>query len=251
MKAAVAYAKERGVKIALDLDVRLTREAFRNLYPDEQQEMLRLRTVPLKDTGDVEFAIASDTLTDHMTGNTTPYIPLAGRLVRVYTYAVTQDGILSETVQDITERCAVKVASEKEVRVAIPCDASTAGRTACVMAAFTNLTPDVYAPHLLEFQRAVVEQYADVALSGLLKDEWGFHPAQRLPEKMISGFQRRAETYAGNKRRDLVRDCLLMERARQEQRQAAISVLLRCREQTRPLRHFILARVLPERMPPS
>jgi|GEM_PF-557246 len=233
VKAAVAYAKERGVKIALDLDVRLTREAFRNLYPDEQQEMLRLRTVPLKDTGDVEFAIASDTLTDHMTGNTTPYIPLAGRLVRVYTYAVTQDGILSETVQDITERCAVKVASEKEVRVAIPCDASTAGRTACVMAAFTNLTPDVYAPHLLEFQRAVVEQYADVALSGLLKDEWGFPPCHGgCPEKNDFWFSTaRAEAYAETTGgRDLVRDCLLMhagERGRERERQAAINVLLK------------------------
>jgi len=233
IKEAVAYARSRGLDVALDLDVRLAREAFRKAYPDEQQEMLRLRTVLLEAAGEVEFAIASDTLTDHMTGNTTPYIPLSGRLVRVYIYRVGDAGIEPDTVEDITERCVVKVASEKEVRVGIPCDASTQGGTACVMAAFTHLTPAVYAPHLLEFQRAIVEQYADVALTGLLKDEWGFPPCHGgCPPKNDFWFSKfRAEAYAeATGGRDLVRDCLLMhagERGRERERQAAINVLLK------------------------
>ncbi len=233
VKAAVAYARERGLKIALDLDLRLAREAFRNQYPDEQQEMLRLRTVPLEASGEVEFAIQPDTLTDHMTGNTTPYVPLSGRLVRVYAYAVGEGGILPDSVQDITARCVVKVASENEVRVGIPCDASTGGRTACVMAAFALLTPDVYAPHLLDFQRAIVERYADVALSGLMKDEWGFPPCPGgCPAKNDFWFSSfRAKAYAEvTGGRDMVRDCLLMhagERGRERERQAAINVLLK------------------------
>jgi len=35
--AAAAYARERGLKIALDLDVRLAREAFRSQYPDHPE----------------------------------------------------------------------------------------------------------------------------------------------------------------------------------------------------------------------
>ena len=233
VKAAVDYARGRGLRIALDLDVRLAREAFRSLYPDEQQEMLRLRTVPLNSSGAVEFAVAPETLTDHMTGNTTPYVPLSGRLVRVYSYVAEAGGILPDTIRDITARCALKVASEKEVRVGIPCDASTGGRTACVMAAFTHLTPDVYAPHLLDFQRALVEQYADVALSGLMKDEWGFPPCHGgCPEKNDFWFsESRAKAYAeATGGRDLARDCLLMhagEQGRERERQAAINVLLK------------------------
>jgi len=233
VKRAVAYARERGLAVALDLDVRLAREAFHRLYPDEQQEMLRLRTVPLATSGDVELGIPSEVLTDHMTGNTTPYVPLSGRLVRVYAYIAGDAGIRAETVQDITERCAVKNASGEEVRVAIPCDARCEGQIACVMAAFAHLTPDVYAPHLFEFQRAVVAQYADVALSGLLKDEWGFPPCHGgCPEKNDYWFsEARAAAYAAaTGGRDLVRDCLLMhagEQGRERERQFAINVLLK------------------------
>lgn len=232
VRAAVAYARERGLKIALDLDVRIAREAFRALYPNEQQEMLRLRTIPLQATGEVEYTIASDVLTDHMTGNTTPYIPLSGRLVRVYAYAESEGGIDPDTVRDITGQCNVKAASKDEVRVTIPCDTATEGLSACVMAAFTHLTPDVYAPHLLDFQRAIIEQYADVDLSGLMKDEWGFPPCHGgCPEKNDFWFSEfRAEAYKeATGGRDLVRDCLLMyagERGRERERQAAINILL-------------------------
>ena len=233
VKKAVAYARERGLMVALDLDVRLAREAFRAQYPDEQQEMLRLRTLPLTVSGEAELAIAPETLTDHMTGNTIPYVPLSGRLVRVYAYVQEEGGIRPETVEDITELCTVKTASKDEVRVAIPGDPRFEGHTACVMAAFAHLTPDVYAPHLFAFQRALVEQYADVALSGLMKDEWGFPPCHGgCPDKNDFWFsEARAEAYAAAAGgRDLVRDCLLMhagEAGRERKRQCAINVLLK------------------------
>jgi len=233
VKKAVAYARERDLEVALDLDVRLAREAFRSQYPAEQQEMLRLRTVPLAASGEVELAITSEVLTDHMTGNTTPYVPLSGRLVRAYAYVGGEDGIRPDTVQDITERCSVKNASKDEVRVSITCDTQFEGHTACVMAAFAHLTPDVYAPHLFAFQRSIVEQYADVALSGLMKDEWGFPPCHGgCPLKNDFWFSApRAGAYAAaTGGRDLVRDCLLMhvgEQGRERERQFAINTLLK------------------------
>ncbi|MBN2310685.1 MAG: hypothetical protein JXR94_17060, partial [Candidatus Hydrogenedentes bacterium] len=233
IKEAVAYAHERGFQVALDVDVRLARAAFREAYPDELQEMLRLRTAELVASGEVEVAIGPEELRDHMTGNTIPYVPVAGRFVRAYSYVVGAEGIEPESVQEITaERCTVKAATEKEVRVAIACDATCEGRTVCVMAAFTHLTPAVYAPHLLEFQRAIAAQYADVPLAGLMKDEWGFPPCHGgCPAKNDFWFSPwRAEAYAeATGGRDLVRDCLLMhagERGRTRERQAAINRLL-------------------------
>ena len=46
MTQAAAYARRRGIGIAMDLDVRLARVAFREAHPDELQEMLRLREAP-------------------------------------------------------------------------------------------------------------------------------------------------------------------------------------------------------------
>jgi hypothetical protein len=88
-------------------------------------------------------------------------------LVRVYSYVTNEGGVAPGTVEDITNKaCTVRSANEKEVQVAITCGEATRGRQACVMVAFTHFTPDVFSPHLLEFQRGIVKQYADVELSG-------------------------------------------------------------------------------------
>jgi len=177
IKEAVAYARSCGMAVAQDLDVRLARDRFRELYPDEMQEMLRLRAVDLTASGEVALTISSVTLNDHMTGGTTPYIPLAGRLVRVYSYERGPDGIEPDSVQDITQSAYVTAsASEKEVAVTIACGPEAKGRQACIMAAFTLFTPDVFSPHLISFQREIAKQYADTGLAGIAKDEWGFPP---------------------------------------------------------------------------
>ena len=49
IKAAAAYARERGMGIVMDLDVRLARQAFMDKYPGEMQEIVRLREVALAD----------------------------------------------------------------------------------------------------------------------------------------------------------------------------------------------------------
>ncbi len=214
IKKATAYARRRGMGIVMDLDVRLARAAFRQAYPDELQEMLRLRTVALRGTGEVQLKITSSDLSDHYTGHTTHYIPLAGRLVRVYCYRHGTHGIIPATLRRFspTEYRIVR-ASAHEVSVAIPCNTQLDGYEACVMAAFTHLTPDVFAPHLLSFQRSIIQRYADAGLAGVCKDEWGFPPCfDGCPDKNDFWYSKyRAADYAQQTGgRDLVHDLLLM-----------------------------------------
>jgi len=227
---AARYARKRGIGLLMDLDVRLARAAYSKAYPDELQEMLRLREMALGETGQVSLRITSEDLNDHYTHGTTHYIPLAGRLVRVYSYVRGPAGIEPGTVRDITQTHAkATIASAADVRVAIDCNEQTRGRTACVMVSFTHLTPAVFAPHLLEFQRQIIERYADVPLAGVCKDEWGFPPCyDGCPAKNDFWYSRfRESAYAKRTGgRDLVRDCLLMtfpERGRERERQAVIN----------------------------
>ena len=238
IKAAAAYAQRRGMGVVMDLDVRLARAAFQRTYPDELQEMLRLRETQPSDAGEAAIAIGSDTPNDHYTFRTTPYIPLAGRLVRAYSYVRGPDGIAPESIRELTAAaCEVKEASAKRVAVAIACGPQGKGQHVCLMAAFTHFTPDVFAPHLLSFQREILRQYADASLRGACKDEWGFPPCYDgnpahndywLSKWFATAY---AERTGG---RDLVRDTLLMtfgERGRVGQRQAAINCFMElCRQ---------------------
>ncbi|MCY3021327.1 MAG: hypothetical protein NTW87_20115 [Planctomycetota bacterium] len=227
IKRAALYARDRDMQIVMDLDVRLARQAFKDRYPEELQELLRLREVALKDAGEVSLAVESIGFGDHYTFAAPPYNPVSGRLVRVYSWIAGPQGIEPDSVQDITGRCKVVEATAKGVKVSIPCGDQDKGRTACVLAGFSLFTPDVFAPHLTEFERGIVKQYADVPLAGACKDEWGF-PGRfgpRTDDLWFSGFM--AEAYAKRRPgRDLVRDMLLMskgEKGRENERAAAIN----------------------------
>jgi len=230
IKAGASYARKHGMKIAMDLDVRLARKAFQKAHPDELQQMLRLREVDLQATGKASLRIPSTDLNDHYTGATTHYVPLAGRLLRAYAYVRTPDGILPETLRDITQTsCKTVVQDAKAVTVEIACSPKTKGHKACVMAAFTHFAPAVFAPHLDGFQRRIIERYGDTEIVGVCKDEWGFPPCyDGCPAKNDYWYSRyRAAAYAKRTGgRDLLRDCLLMtfgERGRLRERQAAIN----------------------------
>ncbi len=229
IKAAAIYADKRGMKIAMDLDIRLAREAFRQKYPDEYQEMLRLREIQLIEGEETTLSIPSLDLTDHYTNRTTHYIALAGRLARVYVYQRQSDGIIPETVEDMTSACKIVSATAKEVVVAIPHSPRMKGKTACVIACFTHLMPSVFAPHLLSFQREILEYYRDVPLVGACKDEWGFPPDFEGSSRNTNFWYCRFlnEAYARQTGgRDLVRDYLLMafgEKGREVERQVAIN----------------------------
>lgn len=226
--AAAAYARQRGIGIVMDLDVRLARAAFQKAHPDEMQEMLRLREVELKASGEVNFEVKSEMLDDHYTYGNTPYVPLYGRLLKVYAYRRGPDKIKPDSVREITASC-VRSETREEVRVTIPCSTDMAGHHACVIVTFGHFTPDVFAPHLLEFQRKIYRQYAEAGLAGVCKDEWGFPPCfDGCPTKNDFWYSKAtAEAYrARTGGRDLIRDCLLMcfsETGRERERQAAIN----------------------------
>lgn len=214
IKDAAEYARKYGMQTAMDLDVRLARKAFMEAYPDELQGMLRLREVELGDSGESSLTVQSMVLSDHYTGlSDEKYAPVRGKLVRVYSYVTGEGGAQPGTLEDITDQCRVIKADKSEVSVAIPCSDKTRGRTACVMAQFDLLTPDVFAPHLLDFEKNLYKQYAYTGLVGVCKDEWGFPPSKEgtvtHKDYWFSRFY--AQAYAQQtKGRDLVADCLLM-----------------------------------------
>ena len=227
IKLAAQYARAHDMAIVMDLDVRLARQAFQDKHPDELQEIVRLREVALAEAGQASLAIKPINLGDHYTFRARPYDSVSARVLRVYSYVAGEQGVEPDTVRDITGRCKVAQADAKGVRVAIPCTAEDKGRTACVLAAFTLFTPDVFAPHLIEFERNILRQYADVPLAGACKDEWGF-PGRFGPRVDDLYFSRSMAKAYAKRRPDhaLDRDLLLMckgEKGRQGQRSAAIN----------------------------
>ncbi|MGV8139966.1 MAG: hypothetical protein AB2L20_32675 [Mangrovibacterium sp.] len=231
VKLAVAYAKEKGIRIAFDLDPRLARRKFEAAYPDELQESLWLEEVPLSESKPVEVVVRSIDLSDHMTGSKTPYISLRGSLLRVYSYIKVAEGIEPSTLRDITGKCRVIGSSDDSLVVSLPAAAGSERLQACVMASFTHLYPDVFAPHLQEFTREIIRAYSDVPMAGGMRDEWGFPPS--IPAaRMVSGKHfwysgHYASAYAKKTGgRELLADCLLMYagiKGQDKERQMAIN----------------------------
>ncbi len=227
VKLAAEYAAEKGISLVADLDVRTARRAFESKYPDELQEMLLLKETGISEEKNTEVTIFSKSLTDHYTGRTTPYLPLYGRLVRVYSYIAGEDGIEANSLEDITRNCMVLYSCKDSVRVQIP--AGQKNRNACVMVSFTHLYPDVFAPHITTFQREIIRSYSDVPLIGVFKDEWGFPPCfDGSPAKDQFWYSKaRDQSYSERTNgRDLLSDCLLMYRnikGKERERQRAIN----------------------------
>jgi hypothetical protein len=224
---AVRYANSLGLRVAIDSDIRLARHAFQKRYPDELQEELVLKIVELPANGSVNVAFEGQDLSDHMTGNTFPYQCLATQFVRAYSFVRGDDGIDPATVCDIPDTNIQSVADgPRKLTVTVPAEA---GRSACVIVSHTYLTPDVFAPHLLAFQREIVGQYAKLPLVGIMKDEWGFPPDHtgNPGHDRYWYSQAMAKAYADDaNNRDLVRDALLMmagEKGRERDRQAAVN----------------------------
>lgn len=232
VKNAAEYAVKRNIVLAPDLDLRNARRAFRNQHPDELQKLLRVQEVGLSANEAVETSLTSiRNLSDHYSGGRIPkYDPLESSLLRVYSYRSTEEGIEPETLKEITEQCRVVYSAEDSIRISIPGGGENFTH-ACVMVAFTIFYPDIFAPHLMEFQRKLIEQYADAPLAGVCKDEWGFPPYfPRYALENTYDFwysEHRARAYSKRTGgRDLLADCLLMARVirgKEVERQVAIN----------------------------
>ena len=225
-KRAAAYAKERGMGVALELDVRHSWKDYLETYPDAIQQRLWLNEVALKADAPVtaEFTYKQP----HGDAIMGPGVT-EGTLERVFSYVPSPQGVKAGSLHDITEACKLTWIEGSSFSVTLPPDARKEGRKACVITRLSFNYPDVFSPELLQFEADTVKQYADVALAGLLKDEWGF-PADHQGNPSKNAFwtskPREADYARRTGGRDLVRDSLLMtigEEGREAERQLAIN----------------------------
>lgn len=226
IKAASGYARSKGMGLVMDLDIRLARDSFKQKYPNELQQIILLRELPPVEGNSTSIAIKAKGYDDHYTFGRNPYEPVATKLLRAYSFKKTDGLIATETIRDITD-IATATGTTDSVYVTINFDNAEKGRTACVLVAVTLFTPDVFAPHLLSYQREILQQYADAALAGACKDEWGF-PGRFSPptsDLWFSPFMARWYEQQRNGR-DLLRDMLLMtygEKDAEAERASAIN----------------------------
>ncbi len=232
VKRVADYASKKNVQLVPDLDIRNARRTFQKKYPDELLQMLRLKEVKLSKTGTSETVIFSISLEDHMIGGH-HYYSLEGKVLRVYAYKKGAEGIDPNVLKDITLNCEIIIASGDSIKVRLPAQNKLSGEIthACVMVAFTHLYPDIFAPHLMQLQREIIEQYKDVPVIGVCKDEWGY-PAY-FPRYFHQGTydfwysKHRAKMYTEDTGgRELLADCLLMafgQKGKETERQVAIN----------------------------
>ncbi len=228
-RAAAEYSLAKGMGMVLDLDLRLARTQFKERYPDELQQLVLLREMPvagpLAGSGTVSITVESPGYSDHYTPASRPkYYPVSSELLRVYAYKKGVDGRITGPVADITDR-ARSVPKKDALEVTVACD-----RTACALVAVTLYTPAVFAPHLLSYQREILAQYADAPLAGACKDEWGF-PGRFDPSTSDLWYSPFMAKAYGEKRpgHDLLRDMLLMsvgEEGREAERTAAVNAYM-------------------------
>ena len=224
IKAAAEYAKSKGMGLVMDLDVRLAREKFKSTYPDELQEILLLKEFPLKENETAVISVKSPSIDDHYTYGRNPYAALNSKLLRVYAYEKENGIVKAGTVRDITKSSTAS-GDKNELKVSV--EMQNKNLTACALVAVTLHTPDVFAPHLLSYQREILNQYADVKLRGAAKDEWGFPGRITPPSNELWYSSSMAAIY--QKRRpghDLLKDMLLMawgEKGKETERSVAIN----------------------------
>ncbi len=226
IQAASEYAREKGIGLVMDLDVRLARETFKKRYPDELQEILLIREFSLNDIGKTVLIVKSPSFSDHYTTGRPPYYPVNSRLLRVYSYEKENTLIKNNSLRDITARCRA-TGDKDQLSISVNNEVTDRGRIACAMISVTIHTPDVFAPHLLSFQREILRQYGDAHLVGACKDEWGFPGRFNPPTSDLWYSVSMAKEY--KKRRpghELLRDMLLMsvgEEGKETERVAAIN----------------------------
>jgi len=115
VRLAAEYAIAHNLALVADLDVRSARRAFRSRYPDELQQMLRIKEVRLSPTEPVEVSIPSLDLNDHYSGGDIPHhVSLSGSLVRVTSYRTSPEGIEKRPRRQTSRRSAPLVALQRK-----------------------------------------------------------------------------------------------------------------------------------------
>lgn len=172
----VAHAGNCGLGVAVDLDPRLARGEFKRRYPDEQQRVVYVERCALQD-GAARFAVEPETWHDHMTGNGTPYRAEGGRCVGAVAWRLNERGeVRAGSRRDVGGAAKAEAAGSEGVRGRVTGVADA--DEVLVLVEFELFTPDVFSPHLLAYQREMLDAYGDLPLRGVIKDEWGFPPTR-------------------------------------------------------------------------
>jgi hypothetical protein len=233
VKLAAEYAAKKGIGLLPDIDVRSARRAFKNKYPGEQQQMLRLKETRLLPDETKEISVVSiKDLNDHYSGGNIPkYNATESNILRIYGYSKNNGEILPASVTDITDLCEIVYEGKDSVRIRFPVSNEKQYSHACAMVSFTLFYPDVFGPHLIDFQREIIEQYGNLPLAGACKDEWGFPPY--YPRYYSDGAydfwfsEHMAKEYSERTGgRELLSDCFLMgfgSKGKKTEREVAIN----------------------------
>lgn len=212
IKNRAVYAKEKGISLVADLDVRLALPAFEARYPDELQSMLVVKEINLKENGANDIVFTSRNLSDHYQRS---YPVRSGQFIKAFTYNLTPDGWIDPaTLKEMTSECFVKVATKDSIQLKLPANANAASHI-FIMVSFTYLYPDVFAPHLIGFRNELIRKYADVGLNGAHDDEWGFPNALSETSVYNEYWYSTYRAAAYNQRtggRHLLEDILLMHK---------------------------------------
>lgn len=207
------YAKERGISLVADLDIRLALPTFEARFPGELQQMLVVKEIVLKGNDTVRVSFASRNLQDHYQRS---YPVRDGSFVKAFKYNLTSQGLVDPvSLKEITDECIVSSATKDSVQLKVPNNVVNSSSHIFVMVSFTYLYPDVFAPHLIGFRDELIRKYADAGLAGAHDDEWGFPNA--ISEESVQNeywyTTYRAKAYAENTGgRDLLNDILLMHK---------------------------------------
>ena len=151
---------------------------------------------------------------------------LSGRLLRAYSYLATPAGTEAKSIRDITDRCQIRQADAKAVKLAIACGPSDRGRTVCIMVVFRSS----HGRPVLTTTAGVRPRYSSAirrrTAGGRLQGRMGRGPRHCRPRQPLvsrPGWPRRMPN--GSPGRDLVKDLFLMFRGikgREPERVAAV-----------------------------
>ncbi len=211
-KRLVAYANCKGVEVALDLDPRLARRVFQERHPDELQNIIYLHEIPVNGTGKT-FKVEAEKFADHMTGEGTPYYCVENRFVKGLACKKNPEGeIIPESLEDISGQITITTNENNKIEGCLT-EPNNDFDTVILFCEFTLFCPDVFSPHLIDYQKELLELYADLPLKGVVKDEWGFPPTKKMMSEAKAFWHSRfyekayAEASGGN---SLLDDFLLM-----------------------------------------
>ncbi len=226
---AANYAREKGMGLVMDLDIRLARAEFKKRYPHDLQEIMLLREFPLGAPGKSGVSVDLPSFSDHYTSGRYPYAPVGVCLERIYSYKKNGKSIKQGSVEDITLRSAL-ANDNQGLKVLVESMPEDTGRMACAMISVTINTPDLFSANLLSFQREVLQLYVGSGLVGAAKDEWGFPGRFHPSDRDLWYSDAMASVYESHSSRELIRDMLLMtmgEEDMEAERNNAINLYMR------------------------